>query len=115
MLKVRWLVVRQARVRKSPWGIPWSTEYTECHAGFLSCRPNWVLPPHPQESVAPPLWVRGGDTLALRGKGSEGSQSDDGTDTLVYNTVGILYNFSTPTEPAAVKIRRRASANVMNE
>ncbi len=33
-----------------------STEQTECHAGFLSSRPNWVLCPplHPQASVPPP-------------------------------------------------------------
>jgi hypothetical protein len=35
--------------------------------GFLSSHPNWVKPPpHPQESVAPHLWVQGGRHTRLR-------------------------------------------------
>ncbi len=37
---------------------------------FLSNRPNWLPPPsHPQESVARPLWLQGGDTHGERGRG----------------------------------------------
>jgi hypothetical protein len=51
--------------------------------GFLSGRPNWLpSPPHQQASVAPPLLVSWGDTLA-RGKGGGGANSDEGTNTLV--------------------------------
>jgi hypothetical protein len=100
-------------------GIPWSTEYTECMPGFLSIRPNWVHPlPILQESVAPlPFGSKGGRYTQLGVGGGERTQSDDGTDTLVYSTVYCKYTFNSPapTEPAAVKIWRRASTNVMNE
>jgi hypothetical protein len=61
------------------------TEYTECqafYALFPNCDPH---PLHPQESVAPLLWVQGGDTLACGGGGG-------GTDTLVPL---VYYNPST--------------------
>jgi hypothetical protein len=68
---------------------------------FLSSRPNWVRPPsHPQASVAPPLWLRGGHTR-LRERGLGGPNSDEGTDALVwYNPStlpcnGIVHEFKT--------------------
>jgi hypothetical protein len=57
--------------------------------GFLSSRPNRAPAPHPQASVASPLWVQGeGDTLACVGRGW-GPNFDAVTDTLV------LYVYST--------------------
>ncbi len=38
--------------------------------GFFSSRPNWEpLPPHPQASVSPPLWFRGGGGTLACGRG----------------------------------------------
>ncbi len=53
--------------------------------GFLSSRPNWVLPPpHPQASVAPPspFGSNGGNTL-VAGERVGVPNSDEGTYTLV--------------------------------
>ncbi len=49
------------------------------------------VPPYPQESVTPPLWVQGGRHTRLRGRGG-GPNSDDGTDILV---LYVNYNPST--------------------
>ncbi len=74
-----------------------STECTECHAGFLSSRPNW-LPPAPAPSPAsecchppPPPWFQGGggDTLAREGGVRCGANSDEGAYTLVFY---VLYS-----------------------
>jgi hypothetical protein len=48
-----------------------STEYTECHAGFLSCRPNWLPRPLARKRVLPPPFGSwGGHTRLLeRGRG----------------------------------------------
>ncbi len=55
-----------------------TSEYTECQAFSPSSRPNWhLLPPHPQESVAPPPsfdFQRGVDTLACGWGGGGRSQ-----------------------------------------
>ncbi len=46
--------------------------------GFLSSRTKWVPPPHPQDSVAPPIWVPRGVTHSLAREGVEGPKSDSG-------------------------------------
>ncbi len=45
--------------------------------GFLSSRPNWVPLPHPQESVALPLWVQGGKHTGGGGGGVGGGPIAD--------------------------------------
>jgi hypothetical protein len=50
------------------------TEYTECHAGFLSSRPNWLPRPLARKRVLPPpLLVQGGGGHAC-GRAGGGSQ-----------------------------------------
>jgi hypothetical protein len=66
------------------------TEYTECQAFCPGVRIGSPYPPHPQESVDPPPFGQGGDTLACGGGG--GFNSDEGTDTLV---LFVYYNHST--------------------
>ncbi len=46
--------------------ITWLTEYNECQAFCLFA---WIGPPHPQATVAPPLWVQEGRHTGLRGRG----------------------------------------------
>jgi hypothetical protein len=64
--------------------------------GFLSSRSNWLYPPpHPQASVALPLRFRGGGgggVHLLEGRRGGGSNSDEGTDTLLL-LVPNLYDF----------------------
>jgi hypothetical protein len=58
--------------------------------GFLSSRPNWLLPPphQPTSGTPPPLVPRGGGAHSLAEEGAEGANSVEGTDTLVlYNMV----------------------------
>ncbi len=42
------------------------TEYKDCQA---FCLHAWIGPPHPQASVAPPLWVQEGRHTWVRGRG----------------------------------------------
>jgi hypothetical protein len=73
---VHWIYFRGAHLQSILYSVP----------GFLASRPNWLPPPpHPEVSVASPLWFQmgvGGVTLA-RGRGAGRANSDDGTNTLV--------------------------------
>jgi hypothetical protein len=55
--------------------------------GFLSSRPNWVLPsPYPQASVASPVGSRGETHMLLGGgKGMGGPNSDETLVLYVYD------------------------------
>ena len=63
---------------------------------FLSSRMNWVPPlPLSQASVSPQasgMWVGGGATHSLAGKGVGGPNSDDWTETLVLYIILLQYN-----------------------
>ncbi len=69
---------------------------------FFSSRRNWDSPtPHPQASMPPPLWFRGGGEHSLAGKGWGRPNSDEGTYTVVLfiYTYFVLRPLNSPLTP----------------
>ncbi len=85
-LYIAWMDSRKNPSRKTVSLYDW-IHRADRVLGFFSSRANWPPPPpNPitRRLVYPlPLWYRGGNTLAYRRGGAGGSNSDEGTDTVV--------------------------------
>ncbi len=94
-------LTRAARPREELFSFYSTTEareYTECQAFYTVV---WIgSPPRQlQERVAPPPLDPRGETHSLRDEGVRGTNSDDGSYTLVLQVV-VYYNYNTSTTEA---------------